>query len=310
MHIPVLQKEVLKYLAPKANQNFIDCTTGEGGHSLAILEKIAPHGKVLGIDWNLEIIKIPKYKILNTKYEKRSILICDNFANLKKIVKKCNFKKVQGILFDLGISSWHLEESGRGFSFLRNEPLDMRYNVKSKILTAEEIVNDYPEKKLEKILREYGEERFAKKIAKEIIKNRKIRKIETTFQLVEIIKKAVPAWYRYPRTRTSSVRDRKKIPRRHFATKTFQALRIVVNDELNNFKKALPQTLEILEPQGRLVIISFHSLEDRISKNFLRDNSRKGLLKILTKKLIKPSKEEILINPRSRSAKLRAAKKT
>ncbi len=292
IHIPVLQKEVLEYLAPEPNQNFIDCTIGQGGHALAILEKIAPYGKVLGIDFDSEILKCLKLRIKDL-LEKRLTLVCNNFANLKKIVKKYNFKKVQGILFDLGISSWHLEKSKRGFSFQKDEILDMRYQSTKEGLTAQKIVNDWPEKRLGKILKEYSEERFARRIAREIVKNRKIKPIKTTFQLIKIIKRAVLPRYEKGRI--------------HPATRTFQALRIAVNDELKNLEKALPQTLEILKPQGRLVIISFHSLEDRISKNFLRENSKKGLLKILTKKPIRPSKIEIEVNPRSRSAKLRAA---
>jgi len=189
------------------------------------------------------------------------------------------------------MSSWHLEESGRGFSFLKNEPLDMRYSPQNP-LTAEKIVNYWSKSEMEKILREYGEERFAKKIAEKIIEARQSKPIKTTSQLVEIIKKAVLSRYRHQKI--------------HFATRTFQALRITVNDELNNLEKALPQTLEILKPGGRLVVISFHSLEDRIVKNFYRDSSPEKL-KILTKKPIRPTPEEIKINPRSRSAKLRAA---
>lgn len=309
MHIPVLQKEVLKYLDPKPNENFIDCTIGQGGHALAILEKNGPKGKVLGIEWDSEIIQCLKPDVKHLLLEKRLILVCDNFVNLEKIVKKQNFKPVSGILFDLGMSSWHLEQSGRGFSFLRNEPLIMRYNWKStkssllyssKLsagfggnLTAAEIVDFWPEKEIERILKEYGEERFAKKIAREIVREREKKPIKTTFQLGEIIKKAVPKNY-----------ERGRI---HPATRTFQALRIAVNDELNNLKKALPQALEVLEPGGSLVVISFHSLEARIIKNFLNENSQKGLLKILTKKPIRPSPEEIKVNPRSRSAKLRTA---
>jgi len=307
-HIPVLQKEVLEYLAPKPNQNFIDCTIGQGGHSLAILERILPNGKILGIDYTPELIS--KLKPQTKKFKENFILVCDNFANLKKIVEKYNFKKVQGILFDLGMSNWHLEKSGRGFSFLRDEILDIRYNLGNS-LTAQEIVNDWLETELVRILKEYGEERFAKKIAKKIIEERlqptrrpptkggPLKKpIKTTFQLVEIIKKAVPLKYQKGRI--------------HPATRTFQALRIAVNDELENLKKVLPQALEILEKNRRLVIISFHSLEDRISKNFLSAfakgfGGQERKLKILTKKPIRPSKEEISINPRSRSAKLRAA---
>lgn len=293
-HIPVLKKEVIEYLDPKPNENFIDCTIGEGGHALAILERTAPKGKILGIECDPELSSQLKEKCLQ-----RVILVNDSYINLKKIVEKEKFEPVSGILFDLGISSWHLEKSGRGFSFSKNEPLIMRYNYSNELfagkeLTAEKILNQWPEKEIERILREYGEERFAKKIVREIVRARGKRPIKTTFQLVEIIKKAVPKNYERGRM--------------HPATRTFQALRIAVNDELNNLKKALPQAIEILEKSGRLAIISFHSLEDRIVKNFYQ--SRTSIdLKILTKKPIRPSPEEIKINPRSRSAKLRAAQK-
>jgi len=297
MHIPVLQKEVLKYLDPKPNENFIDCTIGEGGHTLAILEKNKPKGKVLGIDQDPQLCqKLSKFNF------NRLTLVNDSFANLKEIVKRERFKSVSGILFDLGISSWHLEKSGRGFSFLRSEPLDMRYSPQSP-LTAEKIVNFWSKSEIEKILREYSQEKFAKKIAEEIIEARKLRPIKTTFQLTGVIKRAVPRKYQTGRI--------------HSATRTFQALRITVNNELNNLETTLPQTLKILKPGGRLVVISFHSLEDRIVKNFYREPA----LKTLTKKPIRPQKDynppstssrlrrapEIKINPRSRSAKLRAA---
>lgn len=290
MHKSVLQKEVLEYLAPKPNENFIDATIGEAGHALSILERIGPKGRVLGIEWDLQLYK----KLLKLDIN-RLILANDSFANLKKIVERKKFERVQGILLDLGISSWHLEESKRGFSFQRDEPLVMRYDGNLTKLTAEEILNKWLEKEIERILREYGEERFAKKISRKIIEERKHKLIETTSQLVEVIEKAVPGWYQ--RTK------------RHFATKTFQALRIAVNDELSNLERALPQTLEILEKGGRIVVISFHSLEDRIVKNFFKKEAKEDALKIITKKPIRPSKEEIKINPRSRSAKLRAAVK-
>ena len=296
MHIPVLKKEVLQYLDPKPNENFIDCTLGQSGHTIAILQRSMPRGKVLGIEADTELfqdVRLRIAKIPNSKFQipKRLILVNDSYTNLKKIVEKYSFRPVQGILFDLGMSSWHLEESGRGFTFLKDEPLDMRYSLEND-LTAEEIINNYSQEKIEKILKEYGEERFAKRIAKRIIQTRP-RKIKSTFQLIEIIKKAVPG-------------KRTKI---HPATRTFQALRIAVNDELNNLRKVLPQTIEVLAPGGKIVIISFHSLEDRIVKNFFREEAKKGPLRILTKKPVRPSKEEIKINPRSRSAKLRAAMK-
>jgi 16S rRNA (cytosine1402-N4)-methyltransferase len=294
-HIPVLKKEVIEYLNPKPNENFIDCTIGEGGHSLTILEKISPEGKILGIDWNLEAIEKLKIKIENLGFKKNLILVCDNFANLEEIVEKNKFWPVNGILFDLGMSSWEIEESGKGFTFKKDEPLIMSYshNVNSATgLTAMEIINNWQEEDIEKILKEYGEEKFGRSIAREIVRARKIKPIKTTFQLVEIIKKATPAWYHY-----------KKI---HPATKTFQALRIAVNDELNNLKKALPQTLKILKNGGRIVIISFHSLEDKIVKIFFKEKARQGRIKILTKKPVIPQKIEIKNNPRARSAKLRA----
>ena len=291
VHIPVLQKEVIKYLEPKPNENLIDCTIGEAGHTLAILEKNGPRGKVLGIDQDPEMIKNIECRISNIEYKKRLILVCDNFANLEEIVKKENFKLVKGILFDLGMSSWHLEKSGRGFSFLKREPLDMRYNPESP-LTAEKIVNYWSAPEIEKILREYGQESFAREIAKNIIEFRKIKPIKTTSLLVELVKKAVPKRFHH-----------KKL---HPATKTFQALRIAVNDELNNLEKGLSQALETLESGGRLAVISFHSLEDRIVKNFLQEKK----VEILTKKPIAPSLEEIKINPRSRSAKLRVGQKS
>lgn len=279
MHIPVLQKEVLQYLDPKPNENFIDATIDGGGHTAAILGKIKPNGKVLGIEIDPEI-----YQKLKSKNLDRLVLTNDSYVNLKSILEKNHFRPVNGILFDLGMSSWHLEESGRGFTFLKNEPLDMRYSLEND-LTAEKIINNYSQEEIEKILKEYGEERFARRIAKRIIKERPVK---TTLQLVEIIKRVVPG-----RTKINP------------ATRTFQALRIAVNDELNNLRKVLPQTIEVLAPEGKIVIISFHSLEDRIVKNFFKSSN----LNILTKKPVRPSKEEIKINPRSRSAKLRATMK-
>jgi len=287
MHIPVLQKEVIEYLDVKPNENFIDATFGLGGHSKGILERNAPDGKVLGIEIDSGILKCLKPDL---KKEKRLILVNDSYINLKEIVKKYNFEPINGILFDLGLSSWHLEKSGRGFSFQREEPLDMRFHkeienekLTIKNLTAGEIVNRWPEKEIERILREYGEERFARRIARKIVEARKKKTIKSTGQLVEII------------------------GGKRFSRKTFQALRIAVNDELENFKKVLPQALEVLDKKGRIVVISFHSLEDRIVKNFFKENSKKGLLKILTKKPIRPSIKEVQKNPRSRSAKLRGA---
>ncbi|MEM2202020.1 MAG: 16S rRNA (cytosine(1402)-N(4))-methyltransferase RsmH [Candidatus Bathyarchaeia archaeon] len=291
LHLSVMKEEVIRFLDPKPNENFIDCTVGEGGHALALLERSKPSGKVLGIDADPIILERLKRKVEAADYEKRLILVCDNFANLSEIVEKYSFKRVSGILFDLGLSSWHLEESGRGFSFLRNEPLDMRYNPENP-LTAEAIVNFWSLRDIWTILRVYGQERFARRIAEEIVRSRPLK---TTVDLVMAVERATPSWYHRGRI--------------HFATKTFQALRIAVNNELENFEKALPQALNIMNEGGRLVVISFHSLEDRIVKNFLREKAKEGLVKILTKKPVRPTMKEVAENPRARSARLRAALK-
>ncbi len=295
MHTPVLQKEVIGYLDPKSNENFIDATLGNAGHALAILKKNGPKGKVLGIDQDPEQIKNSRLNIKDTESRNRLITVCDNFANLKEIVEREKIKEVAGIIFDLGMSSWHLEESGRGFSFLREEPLDMRYGDASR-LSAEKILNYESCQEIERILREYGEEKFSRKIAEKIIEARKIKPIKTTSQLVEIVKEAVPAGYQCQKI--------------HYATRTFQAMRIAVNGELDSLIKVLPQAMEILKCGGKIVLISFHSLEDRIVKNFFREKAKENILTIITKKPVVPAKEEININPRSRSAKLRAAEKT
>jgi 16S rRNA (cytosine1402-N4)-methyltransferase len=295
-HIPVLTEEVIRYLNPRPGENFIDGTCGRGGHTLAILKNIGEDGRILGIDLDNKALEQTKQKIKTESASLLSnlILVEDNFANLEKTVRQKNFGPINGILLDLGMSSEQLEESGRGFSFLKDEPLDMRFS-EGQGLSAVEIVNQWLPRELEKILKEYGEERFAGRIAKEIIRIRKIKLILRTGELVRTIALAVPKKYQHGRI--------------HFATRTFQALRIVVNDELENLQKFLPQAVKVLKAGGRLVIISFHSLEDRIVKNFFREQARQGKVEILTKKPAVPAPEEILKNPRSRSAKLRAAQK-
>lgn len=282
MHIPVLKKEVLEYLDPKPDENFVDCTVGEAGHAKELLEKIKPDGKVLGIDLDSKMIE-------RIKKHDRLILVCGNYADLDKIVKDRDFYPINGILIDLGMSSWHVDDSKRGFTFLKDEPLDMRYGNAS--LSAQEIINEYDEEELESILRNYGEERFSKRIAEEIGRQRKIRPIKTTLELVEAIKKAIPL----------------KFQKINPATRVFQAIRIAVNGELKNLEEFLPKAIDVLAPSGRLAVITFHSLEDRIVKNFFKNRSD---INILTKKPIAPGKEEIKDNPRSRSAKLRVIEKT
>lgn len=291
MHTPVLLKEVIEYLNPQPNENFIDATIGEGGHSLAILKKIAPQGKVLGVEIDSAIYEAVKNKLKN---EKRLILVNDSYVNIEKIVQEKRFQPVNGILFDLGMCSWQIDESKRGFSYLKDEPLDMRFSPEST-LTAAEVVNFWEVDDLEKILKDYGEEKYAKRIALVIKKTRRKKRIVGTQELVEILKKSLPENY-----------DNYRL---HPAVRTFQALRIAVNNELENLKMGLTIALKILSPQGKIIVISFHSLEDRIVKFFFRDNAKQNTLKILTKKPITSSQEEIKNNIRSHSAKLRAALK-
>ncbi|MBI4359340.1 MAG: 16S rRNA (cytosine(1402)-N(4))-methyltransferase RsmH [Candidatus Nealsonbacteria bacterium] len=289
MHLPVLTKEVISYLDPQRNENFIDATFGEGGHAQSLLVKTRPRGKLLGIDQDPRQIEKGRQKPTD-----RLRLVNDNFVNLKKIVEKEKFADIDGIIFDLGLSSWHLEESAKGFSFLREEPLLMRLDGDPNQLTARDVVNHWPEKELERIFREYGEERWASGIAK-LICARRIRKpIESTLQLARLVETACP---------------RKSLDRIHPATRTFLALRICVNRELENLERALPQALEVLKKRGRLLVISFHSLEDRRVKDFFREQVKLGRLKILTPKPVTPGPVEIKSNPRSRSAKLRAGMK-
>lgn len=275
IHKPVLLKEVIEYLDPKPGENFIDCTFGEGGHAKEIEKKIAPGGKLLGIDAD----------------PGQPAPVHGSYVDIDAIANKQDFGPVHGILADLGYSSYHIEASGRGFSFLSNEPLDMRYDTTSTV-TAADIVNTWSEDELVKIFEEYGEEKFSKKIVKEIIEQRKKEKIETTFDLKNIIE--------------SVVLRKEKI---HPATRVFQALRIATNQELENLKIFLPKAIALLASGGRLAVISFHSLEDRMVKHFFQEKVKEGIVKILTKKPIGASQEEIVQNPRARSAKLRAIKK-
>ncbi len=284
-HVPVLLHSVMGFLNPQPNQNFVDATLGGGGHSKEILVHTSPRGMVLGVDWDADALER-----LRSQSIPRLIMQKGNFAHIENIVAENEFGPISGILFDLGFSSLTLEESGRGFSFQKDEPLDMRYDQDNP-RTAAHIVNRYAEEEIANILWQYGEERYNRRIAAAIRATRKQHSIQTTTQLLDVIARAVPAGYRHSRM--------------HYATKTFQALRIATNDELENIRQGLTGALKILPPKSRLVVLSFHSLEDRIVKNFLRDN--KDTLTILTKKPIGPDRAEVDANPRARSAKLRAA---
>ena len=300
-HKSVLLKEVIEYLNPRPGQVFVDGTANGGGPTMAIAEKVALDGKVIAIEWDSELARELELKFQVLSFKNNVIVANDSYANLKNILNELKVEKIDGVVLDLGFSSSHLEGSGRGFSVQKDEPLDMRYNIKDGRAAAE-IVNSYNEQELADILYKYGEERFSRQIAKKITEERKKKRILTTFDLVMVIEKAVPAFYRKGR----AYRQAGKI---NCATRTFQALRIAVNRELENLENVLPQIVEVLNQNGKVAIISFHSLEDRIVKNFFRDKSREGFLKIITKKPIIAGEEEIKNNPRSRSAKLRVAMK-
>jgi len=301
IHTPVLLREVVEALAVQPGGRYIDCTLGSGGHASAILEHSSPGGQLLSIDADPEAIELARVKL--EAYRGSSLLVNQNFINLKTICTKYNFFPVHGILFDLGMSSVQLSGS-RGFSFQCDAPLDMRYNPSDEV-TAADIVNNSSEDELAHLLKTYGEEGYSHQIARYIVKERPIK---TTLKLVRTIEQAIG-------------KRRGKI---HPATKTFQALRIAVNHELENLSSVLKQAVELLGFEGRLVVISYHSLEDRIVKQFLRKESRdcicppgtptcvcghKACLKLISKRVVVPSREEVRLNRRARSARLRVAQR-
>ncbi len=314
-HLPVLINEAVDALQLKPGHNVIDCTAGGGGHSKSILQQTAPDGKLLAIDLDTVALEQSKKKL--RQYHNRVTFVNDNFANLKQIHnEQFSVSKVNGILLDLGISSLELEDLDRGFSFQHDGPLDMRFN-KQQSLTAAEIVNTWPFDKLKKAIQEYGQEPLAVEITKALLSKRRNGPITKTKKLVEVILLAY-------RNKLGSHKEVPWIGGAHPATRTFQALRIAVNGELDNLQKALPQAIDLLEKGGRIAVISFHSLEDRIVKHFFKREAvdcicatevpvcqcnHTASLNIITKKPIIPSSEEIQTNPRSRSSKLRVAEK-
>ena len=299
MHKSVLLEECLEYLNIQEESIIVDCTLGYGGHSSNILKKIK-RGFLFAFDQDEEAINYSRNRLdkISDNYE----IIKSNFENIKKELEKRNIKKVNGILYDIGVSSPQLDEDYRGFSFHKDAKLDMRMDT-SKPFSAYELVNNYEYKDLVRIFTNYGEEKYATSIAKKIIKERETKPIETTFELVEIIKNSVPEKYK-----------REKHP----ARKVFQAIRIEVNNELGVFEKSLKDALDLIDINGRICVITFHSLEDKICKDIFKsvseiDSNLKKLpvipeeyqpkYKVVAN--IKPSKEELEINPRARSAKLR-----
>lgn len=286
-HRSVLLHEAVDLLNVRPGRKYIDATLGGGGHGLEIAKK---GGLVLGIDTDEDAIEFVgrKIKSLELRIRNNIRIAHGNFSEVGEIARENGFEKVDGILFDLGVSSHQFDEAERGFSFAKEGPLDMRMSKDLKV-TAKDLVNGLTKQELEELFTRLGQERFARKIADSIVKARAKKQIATTGELAEIVKKSV---YR-------SVYDV------HPATRVFQALRIAVNDELNALREALPQAVDLLEDSGRVVVISFHSLEDRIVKQTFKQFESDGRGAILTKKPITPGEEELKRNPRSRSAKLR-----
>ncbi|NQT33290.1 MAG: 16S rRNA (cytosine(1402)-N(4))-methyltransferase RsmH [Candidatus Omnitrophica bacterium] len=292
LHLPVLLRESIEHLALKRGDAVLDATLGGGGHAIEVLKKIGPEGKLIAVDRDPEALDRTKQHLKD--YSGQIIYINENFRNIEKILGVSEVEYIDGAIFDLGVSSYQIDNATRGFSFLKDGPLDMRFDT-GQTLTAREMVNKFGKDMLADIIRKYGEERYAGRVAGEIVASRKRKRIETTGELVEVIEKAVGRKYRNQKL--------------HPACRTFQALRIYVNDELSSAEEAVGKTISYLHQRGRICVISFHSLEDRIIKNMFREKAREKKLALVTKKPITPGREEVLANPRARSAKLRVAEK-
>lgn len=306
----MLKEGVYKYLDLSGGEVVVDATLGLGGHTSGILELIGEKGTLIGFDLDKTNLAEAEKRL---KQYKNKVLINDNFRSLKTRVQEAGFDQVDAILFDLGLSSPHVDEAERGFSFMKDGPLDMRFS-KDQDLTAYEVVNHYSEEKLADVIYQYGEERASRKISRKIVERRMAKKFETTKELADYLESVVP-------TRGKKKGQKSK---HHPATTVFQALRIEVNDELNSLKEALDGSMELLRVGGRIVVISYHSLEDRIVKHFFKDLAKscvcpqelpmckcrgEAVVELLTRKPVGPSDEEVAENPRARSAKLRAIKK-
>ena len=310
-HVSVLKNEVYEYLELKEGDVVVDATLGLGGHSKGILELIGSKGKLIGFDQDERNLAEAKKRL---KGFKNAEFVHDNFRSLKNRVEEVVDTGVDAILFDLGVSSPHLDLADRGFSFQKEGPLDMRFSETQQI-TAADIINDYSEARLADVLYLYGEERASRKIARKIVDRRKAKKFETTKELADFIEDVIPVRYG---------KKKSKVSKTHPATKTFQALRIEVNDELNALKEALQDSIDVLKIGGRLAVISYHSLEDRIVKHFFRELSKscvcpreqlvcdcrgEPVIDLVTKKPVGPTDDEVAQNPRSRSAKMRVLRK-
>lgn len=306
-HLPVMAREVIELLAPRPGGVYVDGTVGGGGHSRLILEASAPDGRLIGFDRDSDALAAAE-RVL-APYAGRVTLLRRNFSQIGAALAESGVTSIDGLLVDLGVSSFQLDTPERGFSFQHDAPLDMRMD-QSAAVNAADLVNRLPEEELARIIREYGEERWAKRIAGRIVAAREESPLETTGQLVSLIKGAIPrgAWEE----------------RLHPATRTFQALRIAVNEELTSIEECLADAVPLLNPGGRIAVISFHSLEDRIVKRFFREQAsgcdcprdlpvcvcnKVPLLRVVTNRPLTPQAEEVATNPRARSARLRAAER-
>ena len=295
MHIPVLLKETVKGLQIQKNDKVVDATLGGGGFSKSISDIFGKEISIIGLDADEDAVKRAE-KVLSDAATDFTLEIA-NFADIKDVLDRLGVDEVDKVAFDLGLSSFQIDDSGRGFTFRNDEPLGMNFSkvISSDDVNAEEIVNNWSEDVLKTVISAYGEERFAGRISKGIVTARKIEPLKTTFDLVRVIEKSVPKGYLNRRT--------------HPATKTFQAIRMAVNDEMTSLENGLKGSFEKLSSGGRMSVISFHSLEDRFVKRFFLSKEKEMLAKRITKKPIKPEREEILSNRRSRSAKLRVLEK-
>ena len=292
VHKPVLVEEVIDNLNLGNGKIVVDCTLGAGGHSLKILQHIAPGGRLIGIDQDKDILEIASENL--KAYKDNINLLYGNFKDIDNLIRSIGIEKVDAVLYDLGVSSLQLDTPERGFSFKSEGPLDMRMD-KAAAISAFDLVNNLPRYELRKVLSQYGQERQAGKIANLIVEKRKLAPIESTVTLSRIVTEAYPYKARFSKI--------------HPATRTFQALRIAVNNELDIIQMSIAKAVDILNSQGRIGVIAFHSLEDRIIKNTFKHCASEQLLKIITKKPIRPSSKEVIENPRSRSARLRVAEK-
>ncbi len=306
-HKPVLLDEVIRYLRCTPGKFFVDGTVGGGGHARAILEKTAPDGRLIGIDWDEKALVKARSNLQS--YEERLVLVQENFALIGSVLTRLHIQAVDGILLDLGLSSFQVDEAARGFSFNLAGPLDMRMDTREKN-TAAHLVNTLSEDKLAAIIRNFGEERWHRRIARHIVRARDEEAIETTDRLARVVYSAIPAG--------------KRSRQRHPATRTFQALRLAVNRELDHLQTFLQGALDWLKPGGRLAIVSFHSLEDRLVKQAFANWARscrcparspicqcegRPLVRLVNKKPVVPGKSEIQANPRARSGRLRVVEK-